>query len=82
MANTKTILGFIAGASIGAIAGILFAPDSGVSTRKKIVDKASDLKDAVKDNVNDLLDKLQKGVDEEVNQQDYNTVPKSNNDIV
>jgi len=82
MANTKTILGFIAGASIGAIAGILFAPDSGASTRKKIADKAGDIKDAVKENVNDLLDKLQKGVDQEVSQQDHNTIPKMNNDII
>ena len=48
MASTKMILGFIAGASIGAIAGILLAPDSGPATRKKIIDKSTDVKDAVK----------------------------------
>ena len=81
MSNTKTILGFIAGASIGAIVGILLAPDAGATTRKKIVDKSGDLKDAVKDSVLGFLDKLQKGVDEEINQEGHNTVPKMNSDI-
>jgi gas vesicle protein len=82
MANTKTTLGFIAGAAIGAIAGILLAPDSGAATRKKIIDKSGDLKDAVKDSVTGLLDKLQKGVDEEVKQEERNAVPKMNTDII
>ena len=66
MAKTKIILGFIAGASIGAIAGILLAPDSGTATRKKIIDKSGDLTGAVKDSIAGWLDKLQKGVEEEV----------------
>lgn len=82
MANTKTILGFIAGACIGAIAGILLAPDSGGTTRKKIADKSGDIKDAVKDRVTGFLDKLQKGVEQEVEQEKYNTVPKMNKNIL
>jgi gas vesicle protein len=82
MANTKITLGFIAGAAIGAIAGILLAPDSGAATRKKIIDKSGDLKDAVKDGITGFLDKLQKGVDEEVKQEERNTVPKMNTDII
>jgi len=81
MANTKTILGFIAGAAIGAIAGILLAPDSGAATRKKIIDKSGDLKDAVKDGITSWLDKLQKAVDEEVKQEEQHTVPAMNKDI-
>lgn len=75
MANTKVILGIIAGLSIGAIAGILLAPDSGTATRKKIVDKSGDLKDAVKDSVLGFLDKLQKSVDEEIIQEKQQSVP-------
>ena len=74
MANTKTTLGFIAGAALGAIAGILLAPDSGTATRQKIADKSRDLKDAVKDNVGGWLDKLQKGVDNEVKQEADNNI--------
>ena len=75
MANTKVVLGIIAGISIGAIAGILLAPDSGTATRKKIVDKSGDLKDAVKDSVLGFLDKLQKSVDEEISQEKQQSVP-------
>ncbi len=82
MANTKIILGFIAGAALGAIAGILIAPEKGADTRQKIIDKSGDLKDLVKDSVLGFLDKLQKGVDEEVNQQDVHSVPKMNSDII
>lgn len=82
MANTKIILGFIAGACIGAIAGILLAPDSGSAIRRKIADKSGDIKDAVKDRITGFLDKLQKGVEQEVEQEKYNVVPKMNNDIL
>jgi gas vesicle protein len=81
MANTKTILGFIAGASIGAIIGILIAPEKGADTRQKIIDKSGDLKDAVKESITGFLDKLQKGVDEETDQEARNIVPKMGNDI-
>jgi YtxH-like protein len=66
MANTKTILSFVAGAAIGAIAGILFAPDSGANTRRKIAEKPGDVKDTVKNNILSWLDKLRKDVDGEV----------------
>jgi gas vesicle protein len=82
MGQTKMILGFIAGASIGAIAGILLAPDTGANTRKKIIDKSGDLKDSVKNTVTGLIDKLQKDTEEEVQSMDHNTVPKMNTDIV
>lgn len=39
------IFSLIAGAAIGAICGILFAPDKGSVTRKKLRDKAEDLSD-------------------------------------
>jgi len=36
MANTKLILGIVAGASIGAIAAILFSPAKGSDTRQRL----------------------------------------------
>jgi len=81
MANTKTILGFIAGASIGAIIGILLAPDSGASTRQKIIDKSGDFKDSLKDSVLGFIDKLQKGVEDEARQEEGYAVPKMSSDI-
>ena len=37
MSVNQTIAAFIAGAAAGAIAGILFAPESGATTRKKMM---------------------------------------------
>ena len=56
MSSTKTMLGFLAGAAVGALAGILFAPDKGSNTRKKIANKTGDLTDSVKSSFNDFID--------------------------
>lgn len=48
MGYTKTIITFMAGAAVGAIAGILLAPDKGSDTRQKLVSKKNDLVDAMK----------------------------------
>ena len=40
--KTESLFGFIAGAAVGALAGILFAPDKGEVTRKKIMDAAAE----------------------------------------
>ena len=54
MGFTKTLLTFIAGAAVGAIAGILLAPDKGSATRQKLVDKTNDLADSVKSKVDSM----------------------------
>jgi gas vesicle protein len=56
MSNAKLAKGILLGAAAGAVLGILFAPDKGSSTRKKISGKAGDLKDAIKDKYNNLVD--------------------------
>jgi len=56
MANTKTVLGFLAGAAVGTLAGILLAPDKGAETRKKIARKTGDLGDSLKGTFNDFVD--------------------------
>jgi gas vesicle protein len=56
MANTKTLLGFLAGAAVGALAGILLAPDKGSETRKKISKKTGDLGDSLKGSFSDFVD--------------------------
>jgi gas vesicle protein len=48
MNNTsKILLGFIAGAAIGGALGILLAPDRGSETRRKLMEKGSDLGDSI-----------------------------------
>lgn len=48
MSNTSTtLLGLLVGSIIGATAGILLAPDSGINTRKKIHDGAHQAKENI-----------------------------------
>ncbi|HCL82974.1 MAG TPA: YtxH domain-containing protein [Chitinophagaceae bacterium] len=56
MRTSKILLGFLAGAAVGAIIGILFAPDKGTETRRKISDQGNDLADNLKGKFTDLVD--------------------------
>lgn len=60
MSNSKILLGLVAGVAVGALAGILFAPDKGSATRKKISGKAGDIADSVKSSFSDFVDDLKK----------------------
>lgn len=60
MSNSKTVLGFVAGAAVGALAGILLAPDKGANTRKKIAGKAGDVSESLKSSFDDFMDGLKK----------------------
>lgn len=54
----KAILGFLVGAASGAALGVLFAPDKGVKTRKRIARQADDISSNVRDGVNENMDEL------------------------
>ncbi|MEJ7683756.1 MAG: YtxH domain-containing protein [Segetibacter sp.] len=41
--GSKVLLGVLAGAATGAILGVLFAPDKGMETRRKISDSSRDI---------------------------------------
>lgn len=56
MRNSKALLGFVAGAAVGALAGILFAPEKGSKTRKKIADKTGEASDSLKKSLNNFID--------------------------
>lgn len=58
MSSSKVLLGFVAGAAVGALAGILFAPDKGSATRTKIAGKAGDIGDSIKTSFSDFIDDL------------------------
>ncbi|NDP28266.1 MAG: YtxH domain-containing protein [Flavobacterium sp.] len=54
MNSSKVLLGILGGVAAGALMGILFAPDKGSKTRKKIVDQSKGLADDMKLKFEDL----------------------------
>ena len=63
MSSGKLVVGLLAGLAAGAVLGILFAPDKGTETRKKIAQKGEDYVDEIKEKFDDLLDDLGKKMD-------------------
>ena len=55
MSSGKVLLGVIAGVAAGAALGILFAPEKGSATRKKILKKKDDYFDNLKTKLEDFL---------------------------
>jgi len=58
MNSGKLLTAVLLGAAAGATLGILFAPDKGSETRKKISKKGTDLKDTFRKKMNDLVDDM------------------------
>ena len=61
MKSGKLFLGVLAGAAIGAIVGILLAPDKGTETRKKLLSKGEGYADALKEKFSNVVDTASKG---------------------
>lgn len=58
MSSGKVLLGVLAGVAAGALLGILFAPEKGVVTRKKIVSKGEEYVDDLKEKFGEFVDKV------------------------
>jgi hypothetical protein len=68
--TNKILIALGAGAVIGGVLGILFAPDKGVETRKKLADTGNRLTDAVKTKFTkgkEKLSELNTGIKEKIN---------------
>lgn len=61
---TKVLLGVLAGIAAGAALGILFAPDKGSETRKKLAKSGTDLRDRLTEWGKNGIDKLEDVKDE------------------
>lgn len=63
MNSVKALLGVVAGIAAGAALGILFAPDKGTNTRKKISQSGNDYADGLGDKFNELIESMSKKFD-------------------
>jgi gas vesicle protein len=64
MSSGKILLGVLAGVAAGALLGVLFAPDKGSVTRKKISRKSDDYADALKEKFDEFLDGVSEKFDD------------------
>lgn len=60
MDTTKVIIGVLAGVAVGAAIGVLFSPDKGVKTRKKITKKSEDLINELEDGITEIYETIAK----------------------
>jgi gas vesicle protein len=60
MGSGKVLLGVLAGVAVGATLGILFAPDKGSVTRKKISAKSDDYAEELEEKFNQFIEGITK----------------------
>ena len=58
MSKVNVVIGALAGVAVGALLGVLFAPDKGTETRKKIAKKSKDTSDSLKHKINEFVDNI------------------------
>jgi gas vesicle protein len=56
----KVVLGLVAGVAIGALIGVLFAPEKGSDTRSNLVSKKDEYADAMKKKFDEFVDAVSK----------------------
>ena len=67
--NAKNLIGgFIVGAALGAAAGLLLAPASGVKTRRKLANNGMKVKRSVVDYVESSIDTLRSQINRKIDQ--------------
>lgn len=57
MKKISVAIGAVAGVAVGTLLGVLFAPDKGTETRKKISTKSKDAADSIKNKFVDVINR-------------------------
>lgn len=68
--TTGAVVALLTGLAVGAVLGVLFAPESGRKTRERISDKALNLTDDLKDSYHTLKDRVSTGKEDLVDLKD------------
>lgn len=55
MSKINVVIGAVAGVAVGTLLGVLFAPEKGTETRKKISNKSKDSADFIKHKIVDIV---------------------------
>ncbi len=63
MSKVNVVIGALAGVAVGALLGVLFAPERGTETRKKITKKSKDTTDSLKNKFNEFVDNISEHFD-------------------
>jgi gas vesicle protein len=58
MSARRVLIGVVAGAAVGAVLGVLFAPAKGSATRKKIARRGAECAEEAKEKFNESIDAL------------------------
>ena len=58
MSKVNVVIGALAGVAVGALLGVLFAPEKGTETRKKITKKSKDTAESLKNKFNEFVDNI------------------------
>lgn len=73
----KVLLGVLAGMTAGAVLGVLFAPDKGSETRRKIAEKGEDYAEAVKERFNEMVDSFSEKFEKMKAEAENDAAPKA-----
>jgi len=71
MNSGKILTALVIGAAVGAVLGILYAPDKGTETRKKINEEGKKMSDAIKNKFNEMKGKMNTVKDDMEQRQDF-----------
>jgi len=82
MSSGKVMLGLLAGVAAGALLGVLFAPHKGVVTRRRIVRKADDYADALKEKFNEYMDTVSERIDDIKSEEYAETIKEKFNEFL